>query len=324
MSNLNTRSNNFLLLGLFLLCVLSAFFALFLGDDGLMKMLFVDETTNQILLQVRLPRIIMALLIGMLLASSGVVTQSVFQNPIADPYVIGIASAATFGAVVSFLLRLSDVYYALFAFISCVLFSLFIFAVSKKASITSLLIIGIASSSFLGAFTSFFIYYIGEDSFKIVAWLMGNIGFASWSRVIMLFVPLVFCLLYFYAYRNELNIIVSGDYEARTLGVNAEKIKMKLLLASSLAVSLAVCFSGLIAFVGLIIPHISRLLLKNYSNAVILPFSTLLGGLFLLFCDTLARTILSPVQIPIGIVSAFFGSILFLYLALNATRFYNA
>ncbi|WP_442885536.1 FecCD family ABC transporter permease, partial [Campylobacter coli] len=114
--------------------------------------------------------------------------------------------------------------------------------------------------------------------------------------------------------------LLSGDDEARNLGVNAQKLKINLLIVSSLAVSFAVAFSGLIGFVGLIIPHTIRLLLKNYNNALVIPLCTAFGGLFLLICDTLARTLLAPVQIPIGILTAFFGAPIFLYLALSARR----
>ncbi len=313
--------------GFLLAYALACIVSLCLGDENLTPLkLFSyifneEEILRQIIIDGRLPRIIMAILIGMLLASSGAITQNVFSNPIADPYIIGIASAATFGAVLAYLLKLPDYCYGILGFACSAVFSLAVFKISSKASIATLLIIGIAVSSFLGAFTSFFTYAIGEDSFKIVAWLMGNIGVASWFRVGILILPLIFCLLYFYVHRNELNIILSGDDEARNLGVYASKLKINLLIVSSLAVSFAVAFTGLIAFVGLIIPHTIRLLLKNYDNAVVIPFCTALGGLFLLFCDTLARTLIAPVQIPIGILTAFFGAPIFLYLALKSQRF---
>ncbi|HEF7949989.1 TPA: TonB-dependent receptor [Campylobacter jejuni] len=324
---LNTHSKILVIIGLLVAYIIASFTALCLGDENLNpKELFSyifsqDEILRQIIIDGRLPRIIMAILIGMLLASSGAITQNVFSNPIADPYIIGIASAATFGAVLAYLLKLNDYYYGILGFVCSAFFALGVFKISSKASIATLLIIGIAASSFLGAFTSFFTYLIGEDSFKIVAWLMGNIGNASWFRVGILILPLIFCLFYFYAHKNELNILLSGDDEARNLGVNAQKLKINLLIVSSLAVSFAVAFSGLIGFVGLIIPHTIRLLLKNYDNALVIPLCTAFGGLFLLICDTLARTLLAPVQIPIGILTAFFGAPIFLYLALSARRF---
>lgn len=327
MLNLNTHSKILVIIGLLVAYIIASFTALCLGDENLNpKELFSyifsqDEILRQIIIDGRLPRIIMAILIGMLLASSGAITQNVFSNPIADPYIIGIASAATFGAVLAYLLKLNDYYYGILGFVCSAFFALGVFKISSKTSIATLLIIGIAASSFLGAFTSFFTYLIGEDSFKIVAWLMGNIGNASWFRVGILILPLIFCLFYFYAHKNELNILLSGDDEARNLGVNAQKLKINLLIVSSLAVSFAVAFSGLIGFVGLIIPHTIRLLLKNYDNALVIPLCTAFGGLFLLICDTLARTLLAPVQIPIGILTAFFGAPIFLYLALSARRF---
>lgn len=148
---------------------------------------------------------------------------------------------------------------------------------------------------------------------------MGNIGSTSWHEVAIL-IPLLFLsLLYFYIHRNELNIILSDD-EARNLGVDTKKLKINLLIISSLSVSFAVSFTGLIGFVGLIIPHGIRILFKNYNNILIIPFCTVFGGIFLLICDTLARTIIAPIQIPIGILTAFIGSPIFLYLTLKAKR----
>lgn len=275
---------------------------------------------SRILWEVRLPRILMAILVGALLASSGAVTQSIFANPIADPYIIGIASAATFGAVLAHFIGLDDVYYGVVGFVCCAGFSLVIFALQKRANITMLLIIGIAISSFLGALSSLFMYIIGESSFKIVTWLMGYLGLSAWYKVGILSAVLVGTLGYFYAHRNGLNIILSGDEEAKNLGVDAPKLKRNLLIASSVAVSFGVAFCGLIGFVGLIIPHIIRLGLKDYNNALVLPLCTALGGLFLLFCDSIARSVQS-FEIPIGIITAFFGAPVFLYLALKSRRF---
>lgn len=318
--------NTFIWAGFLITYLIIIVIALCLGEENispikLFDYIFADDDIlRQIIIDARLSRVIMAILIGMLLSSSGAITQNVFSNPIADPYIIGIASAATFGAVIAYLFRLEDYYYGIFAFIFSSIFSLVIFKISAKTSITILLIIGIATSSFLGAFTSFFTYIIGENSFKIVAWLMGNIGLNSWFHVKILILPLLFSLFYFYVNKNALNILLSGDEEAKNLGVDAHNLKIKLLIVSSLAVSFAVAFTGIIAFVGLIIPHIVRLLFKTYDNALVIPYCTALGGIFLLISDTLARTLLSPVQIPIGIVTAFIGSPIFLYLALKSKK----
>ena len=281
-----------------------------------------DEVIKLIIHDIRLPRIVMAILIGMMLASSGVVVQALFQNPLADPYIIGIAASATFGAVLAFILKLPNFYYGMFAFVSCLISSFLIFTLARsgrKVNVATLLIIGIAVSSLLGAFTSFAMYLIGEDSFKIVMWTMGYLGDASWEKVKILLIPLVLSLIYFYKVRNELDALLNGDEEAHALGVEVDKLKRKLLVISSLIVAFSVAFSGMIGFIGLIVPHTFRMIVGG-SNQKLIPVVTLAGGVFLLVCDTLARTILAPIEIPIGIITAFLGAPFFLFLAFKAKK----
>lgn len=275
------------------------------------------EYIRTIIFNLRLPRILTAVLIGMMLSSSGAVLQTVFQNPLADPYIIGISASATFGAVIAFIFNMPDFMYGVLAFVFSLLSTIFIFKMARrggKINITVLLITGIAVSSFLGAFTSFAVYLIGEDSFKITVWTMGYLGNATWKKVICLFIPLVFSTGYFYTKRHELDALLSGDEEAYSLGVDIHKFKIKILVVSSLVVAFSVAFSGMIGFVGLIIPHTVRMITGS-SNEKLLPNAILAGGFFLLVCDTLARTLLSPVEIPIGVITAFFGVPFFLYLA---------
>ena len=274
-----------------------------------------------IIFNLRLPRIIMSLLIGMMLASSGAVVQTVFQNPLADPYIIGIAASATFGAVIAFVLNLPDFMYGVLAFITCLASTLLIFKMAKKGNkvnVATLLIVGIAVSSFLGAFTSFAMYLIGEDSFKITMWMMGYLGNATWKRVIFILIPLVLSLIYFYSKRHELDALLSGDEEAHSLGVDVNRLKVRTLTVSALIVA-SVAFSGMIGFVGLIVPHTIRMIVGP-SNTKMLPSTILAGGFFLLICDTFGRIVLAPVEIPIGVITAFFGAPFFLYLALKNKR----
>lgn len=275
-----------------------------------------------IIFNLRLPRIIMSLLIGMMLASSGAVVQTVFQNPLADPYIIGIAASATFGAVIAFVLNLPDFMYGVLAFITCLASTLLIFKMAKKGNkvnVATLLIVGIAVSSFLGAFTSFAMYLIGEDSFKITMWMMGYLGNATWKRVIFILIPLVLSLIYFYSKRHELDVLLSGDEEAHSLGVDVNRLKVRTLTVSALIVAFSVAFSGMIGFVGLIVPHTIRVIVGP-SNTKMLPSTILAGGFFLLICDTFGRIVLAPVEIPIGVITAFFGAPFFLYLALKNKR----
>ncbi|RDU67701.1 iron ABC transporter [Helicobacter didelphidarum] len=277
----------------------------------------VKDLGFEVLFQLRGSRIFMGILIGVMLASSGVVVQSVFANPLADPYIIGVAASATLGAVSAYLLGLPDIYYGIFGFVFSVAVSFVIFAIGRHRDMATLLMLGVAISAFVGAFTTFAIYLIGEDSFKITAWLMGYLGNANWDRVIILAIAAMICSWYFFSKRLELNILLLGDEEARSLGVNVSRLKIQLLIVSSLAVGFCVGFSGLIGFVGLIIPHILRLVLGNSNHAIILPLSFFLGGLFLLACDTFGRVIWLPIEIPIGVITAFFGAPFFLYLALK-------
>jgi len=206
-----------------------------------------------------------------------------------------------------------------FAFITSLISAFLIFSFSKSKNgmnTGGLLIIGIAISSLLGAFTSFSIYMIGEDSFKITMWTMGYLGNASWSKVLFLFIPLLISVIYFLYRRFEMDCLLSGEEEAHSMGVNVEKIKKQLLIVASLIVAYSVAFSGMIGFVGLIIPHTLRMIL-GHSNKKLIPYSIVVGGIFLMLCDTLARNILRPVEIPIGTITAFFGAPFFLFLAVK-------
>ena len=277
------------------------------------------EHIKTIIFNLRLPRIIMAILVGMMLSSGGAVLQTVFQNPLADPYIIGIAASATFGAVIAFIFNMPDFMYGILAFIFSLFSTFFIFKMAKKGNrinVTVLLITGIAVSSFLGAFTSFAVYLIGEDSFKITMWTMGYLGNATWKRTLCIFIPLIFSTGYFYMKRHELDALLSGDEEAYSLGVDVDRLKIKILAVSSLTVAFSVAFSGMIGFIGLVVPHIVGMIIGS-SNGKLLPNTIFAGGFFLLVCDTLGRTIFAPVEIPIGVITAFFGVPFFMYLAFS-------
>ena len=296
--------------------------SVFIPIKSLLFLSPMDEYMKMIVFDLRLPRILMAFLVGMLLASSGNIVQIIFQNPLADPYIIGIASSATFGAVIAYLLKLPEFFYGIVAFICCMVSTLLIFKISKrgnKIEVNTLLIVGITLSSFLAGFTSFAIYMIGEDSFKITMWLMGYLGNASWNQIVFLIIPLIFSSVYFYAKRNELDILMLGDEQAHSLGIDIAKLKFHLLIVSSFVVAYSVAFTGMIGFVGLIVPHIMRNIIGPLNKRLI-PFVLIYGGIFLLTCDTLGRIILAPVEIPIGVIASILGAPFFLYLALKRSR----
>lgn len=282
-----------------------------------------DLLEYKIIWNLRIPRAVMAIIIGMLLGSSGAITQTLFRNPMADPYIIGISASGTFGAVIAFLLGLSEVYFGVFGSIFSFITSLLIFKLSnsKRGSLdlSTLLIIGIAISALLRAVISLVMYIVGEDSFRVVLWTMGYLGGADWKKIVILLVPLLFSLIYFYINRYNLDIILLSDEEAHSLGIDIKKFKYKVLMISTFMVGFSVAFTGMIGFVGLIIPHLVRIIFGS-SNIKLIPLSMLYGGLFLLLCDTISRGVLTNMEIPIGIVTAIFGAPFFIYLAFKNRR----
>lgn len=281
-----------------------------------------DEPSAMIVLEFRLPRIVMAVLVGMMLASGGTIAQAAFRNPLADPYIVGISAGAVAGATLAFFLKLPDAYFGVFAFATALAASFLIFGLAGlrgKADTSTLLIVGIAVSSFLGAGTSFAMYAAGEDSYRVLVWTMGYLGGASWGKIGLLAVPLAAALAYFMYLRNDLDALAMGDEEAWSLGVDAGRLKRRLLAAVSLITAFSVAFSGMIGFVGLIVPHAVRMVAGG-NHGRLVPLAALAGGAFLLFADTLARTLLAPTEIPIGVVTALFGAPFFLYLAVRAQK----
>jgi iron complex transport system permease protein len=281
-----------------------------------------EEHAVTIVRSLRTPRVVMALLVGTMLASSGTVVQAVFRNPLADPYIIGISASAVTGAVLAYSLGLSEVWYGIFGFGISVCVALLLFrlaATGDGLSVSTLLIVGVAVSSFLGAITAFSMYAIGEDSFRIVVWTMGYLGRSTWRQVGIAALPLAASILVFLYRRSEMDALMCGDEEAYALGVDVGKVKKQLLTVSALIVAFSVAFCGMIGFVGLIVPHALRMVI-GYSNSRLIVASALVGGLFLLAADILARTILSPTEIPIGVITAFAGAPFFIVLALRMRR----
>jgi iron complex transport system permease protein len=289
--------------------------SILLGHDS-------DSAAAKIVLGIRLPRLVMALLAGMMLSGAGTISQAVFRNPLADPYIIGISSGAVAGAALAFILNLPDIWYGLFAFLTSMGSAFLIFSLSAKkggADTASLLIIGVAISAFLGALTSFMMYLAGQDAYRVMIWTMGYLGSASWLRVGLLCGPLVLGLLYFFYRRHDVDALLLGDEEAHSLGLRVGRFKRQLLIIVSLMAAFSTAFTGMIGFVGLIVPHAVRLCIGN-SHGRLLPLSAYAGGVFLLLADILARSILAPVEIPIGVVTAFFGAPFFLFLAAGGPR----
>ena len=279
----------------------------------------VDKSAKVIIELVRLPRIIMAILMGATLATSGAAMQALYQNPMADPYIIGISSSASFGAVLAFALDFPPSYYGIFAFIFSIITASILYKfsrINKRTSITILLLMGIGLSALFGAITSLLIYFAGEDSFSVIIWLKGYLGDATWEKITFAFFPIIIGLFILNYLAKDLNMFLTGEEEACYLGVNIELIKKVVLAVTTLIVAISVAYGGIIGFVGLVIPHILRLLVGN-DHRNLIPLSTLGGAFFLLICDTIARTIIAPVEIPIGIITSAVGAPFFIYLLMK-------
>lgn len=281
----------------------------------------ISPVYRDILLQIRMPRVLLAAAVGSSLAVAGAVFQGLFRNPMADPYVIGVSSGAAVGAVFAMLagIRIALVGLGavpLFAFAGGILSILLVYTmarVGRTVPVMTLLLAGIAVSAFLSALVSLLTYYSGEKLHLVVFWLMGGLGGATWNKV-RLMIPYALagyiCVSFF---ARELNVLLLGEETARHLGVETEKVKKILLMGASLLVAAAVSTSGIIGFVGLIVPHFIRLI-AGPDHRFLLPASALLGASLLIGADALARTVVTPAELPLGIITALVGAPLFIYL----------
>lgn len=325
-----------------LLLVGVALLALTVGKAPLPPGLILDMTLSQlglgvatdwsasaeaILLQIRLPRIVLAGLVGCALAISGATCQGVFRNPLADPYLLGVASGASLGAVLAFILPIPRDLYAVgvvqgLAFLGAVSAVVAVYGlahVGGSVPTTTLLLAGAAISAAASAVTAYLMYVRGDQLLIIYAWLLGGFNVASWQEV-RLIAPLVLISAMVMALGGRvLNLMQFGEEQAATLGIPVEQAKLVLLGASTLATAAAVSAGGLIGFVGLVVPHMTRLLIgSNYRRLV--PTAALLGAAFLIAADAAARSAPGPSEIPVGVVTAAIGAPFFLALLRRQKR----
>ncbi|MDY6930695.1 MAG: iron chelate uptake ABC transporter family permease subunit [Halobacteriota archaeon] len=277
-----------------------------------------DELSTQeiIIFQVRLPRILLGLLVGAALSVAGVVMQGLFKNPMAEPYIIGISSGAGLGAALCIASGIAFGYATpMMAFIGALAAIFLVYNIAHvggKVPVDTLLLSGIAVSYFLSALTSF-LMYMSDNLHQIVFWLMGGLDGGRWIHVKILFPIIFFGILSIYFFSRDMNVMLLGEESAQHLGIEVEQFKRLMMVLASLITAAAVSVSGLIGFVGLMIPHIMRLLFGP-DHRILIPSSALSGGIFLVLTDTLARTALSPTQLPVGILTASFGAPFFIYL----------
>jgi len=279
------------------------------------------DSFETIVFQMRLARVTLAVLAGAGLAVSGVVLQGLFKNPMADPYILGISSGAALGATIAMLYgagtQLLGIYaIPLYAFLGATGTAFVVYRlamVGGRVPMATMLLAGIAVGSFLSALTSYFMITSGRNIHQVVFWLMGGFAGRGWDhvRVLLPYVLTGFTLMLVYARR--LNIMLLGEEQAQHLGINVERMKQVLLGAATLTAAAAVAVSGIIGFVGLIIPHAVRLIVGP-DHRVLLPSAALTGAIFLAGADAIARVAAAPEEIPVGVITALFGGPFFIYL----------
>lgn len=277
----------------------------------------LDDSMKNIILNIRLPRVILAFLVGASLSISGAAFQGLLKNPLADPYTLGISSGASVGAVfvLFYGISLFGIFTLPIASIICGFFTvliviLFARIVQKSISIETLILTGIIFSSFLGSLLSLMVALSGEELRQIMHWLLGSVGMRGWKYILLLLPFFLVGSLILLMNSNELNALSLGEERAAHLGVNVQVRKMVILLAASVVTGSAVAVSGTIGFVGLVIPHVIRLLFGT-DHRHLLPLSMLVGGSFLIVADLVARTLIAPVEIPIGVITALIGAPVF-------------
>ncbi|MBU5425887.1 iron chelate uptake ABC transporter family permease subunit [Tissierella pigra] len=281
----------------------------------------ISKSHETIIWSIRLPRVLLGALVGASLSMTGAAFQGIFKNPMADPYVIGISSGAALGASIAIILGINISFMnlstiSIFAFIGALsaVFTVYNIArIKNKVPVTTLLLAGIAIGQFLTAIMSFLMVIYSKDMAKIIYWTMGSLAGKGWTPLISITIPVVISMTGIGFFARDLNIMLIGEESAQSLGIDVERTKVYILILGSFLVSMVVSVSGIIGFVGLIIPHIVRIVLGP-DNRILLPSSALVGAIFMIFADTIARTIISPVEIPVGIITALFGGPFFLYL----------
>jgi iron complex transport system permease protein len=277
----------------------------------------VSDLRTQIVMQVRLPRILLGAVVGFSLAAAGTIMQGIFRNPMADPSIIGVSSGAAVGAVgfivapvvIPFGLGLRG---AAFAGALVAAFGVYLIATRNgRTPVATLLLAGVAIQTFLGAVVSFLLLHSGESIRRALFWLMGHLKGASWpevtSSIVLVAVPFVVLL----AYARDLNVMLLGEEDAQSLGIEVERTKRVLLALSAVITAAGVAVAGIVGFVGLIVPHVMRLLVGP-DHRILLPTAALAGASFLVATDTLARS--GSAEVPVGIVTAVLGAPFFLYL----------
>jgi iron complex transport system permease protein len=275
----------------------------------------VPSTAGVIVQDIRLPRIALGAVVGFALASAGTVMQGFFRNPLADPSIIGVSSGAAVGAVATIAFPLAIPFgLQTAAFVGALVTAFAVYLIATEGGrtpVATLLLAGVAVQTFLGAAISYMMLHTGESLEEAVFWMMGHLHNSNWQEVEVTLPLAVAAFALLGTYARDLNVLLAGEEDAHTLGIDVEHTKRVLLALSSVITAAAVAVSGVIGFVGLVVPHVMRLLVGP-DHRILLPTSALAGATFLVATDTVARS--GPAELPVGIVTAAVGAPFFLYL----------
>jgi len=283
---------------------------------------YAQGAVHDVVWLIRFPRIILALAVGMGLSICGVVMQAIMKNPLADPYILGVSSGATLGAALAIMLGIGSIFggnfVGIMAFFGAFAASFTVMVVANaggRASAGKLILSGTAVSSICSSCSNFILYITNDNqaSSAVMHWMMGSFSGADWEHVMIILLVIAVCTFVFWTQYRSLNLMLLGDETSITLGVDLHKNRMVYLLLASVVVGFAVYAAGMIGFVGLVIPHIVRILFGT-DHKWLIPLSALMGGTFLIWADVACRIILKNAEMPIGILVSIIGAPCFIYL----------
>ena len=291
---------------------------------GVVRFDLHELTHSPIFWNLRLPRVVLSVLVGASLSVCGATYQSVFRNPLTDPYVLGISSGASLGAAIAIVMGLHAYLWGIgaMALLTALLTIVLIFKISSTGNrmhTTTLLLTGVCLTFLITAIISLLMAMHHDKMESIIFWTMGSFASASWIDVaIVLPVTLTGLAVVLY-HSKDLNLLLTGSETAQSLGVEVEKVRRRLLIFTTLMVAFSVSACGVIGFVGLVVPHCVRLVC-GADNRRIIPYSIFVGGLFLLLCDTGARILIPPNELPVGSITSLLGAPMFIYLLYKSKR----
>lgn len=283
---------------------------------------------TNIVLNIRLPRVLLAGLVGASLAIAGAAFQGLLRNPLADPYTLGISSGASVGAVITIFFHLSlpvigmltlPIMSILGSFLTIFCVLLFARKIEKSMKVETIILTGIIFSSFFSSFISLIIALTGDELRQIIGWLLGSVSMRGWNYVLILLPFFIVGSMLLLLNAKELDAMSLGEERAQHLGVNVEKRKLLILIAGSILTGAAVSVSGAIGFVGLVIPHLLRII-WGPNHRQLLPLSILFGSAFLIITDLVSRTIIQPSELPIGVITALIGAPVFAVILMKRKR----